>query len=113
MAADVVTAVGLYMVGYYIQTDYRDWVDRETGEKKEKCYVTVAAGKSTRGGSVNVSIPATEYDALEEKFADGSLKVGSALLLPLEAFGYKDKAYFRAVGPISMLQEPVAVEVSV
>ena len=113
-ANDVVTAVGLYMVGYYIQTDARDWVDRETGEKKEKCYVTVAAGKSTRGGSVNVSISGEEYDALEAQFADGTLRVGSAVLVPVEAFGYKDKAYFRAVGPVSMLQEgPVDVGVSV
>lgn len=113
MAADVVTERGLYMVGYYIQTETRDWVDRETGERKEKCYVTVAVGKSVRGGSVNVSISGRECDALAEKFADGLLKVGGAILFPVEAFGYKDKAYFRAVGPISMLQEPVAVEVSV
>lgn len=112
-AANIVADVGLYMVGYYIQTDTRDWVDRDTGERKERFYVTVAAGKSTRGGSVNVSVSAGEYDALAEKFQDGVLRVGSMILLPVESFGYKDKAYFRAVGPVSVVDSEASDAVAV
>ena len=113
MAADVLTNAGLYMLGYYIQTDTRDWVDRDTGERKEKYYVTVAAGKATRGGSVNVGVSLEEYDALTEKFQDGTLHVGSMILLPVETFGYKDRAYYRAVGPVSVPESGgVVVEAS-
>ncbi|MBQ6420472.1 MAG: hypothetical protein IJK02_05295 [Clostridia bacterium] len=112
MAAEVLTNAGLYMLGYYIQLTTRDWTDRESGEVTVKFYMTVAAGKSIRGGSVDVSLSAEEYDALEDKVKEKALKVGSMVLVPVESFGYRDKAYLRAIGPVSVLQEEgVAVEV--
>lgn len=111
---DCISSVGLYMVGHFIQVDSRDWISRETGERTTRYYVTVAAGKSVKGGAVNVGISEAEYNALQEQFVSGALSVGACVLCPVESFGYKDNAYFRAVGPVSMLADsPIVVGVSV
>ena len=94
---------GLYMVGYFIQISNRDFTDRETGELKKKYYLTVSAG-SVGGGACNVGITVEEYAAIAEK----GLRVGTPLLVPVEAFGFRDRAYFRATGPVSVVPEAAA-----
>lgn len=91
---------GLYMIGYYIQLSKREFTDRETGEVKNKYYLMVSAGQ-VAGGSCNVGITVEEYAAIMEK----GLRVGAVLLVPAEAFGYRDRVYFRAVGPVSVVDK--------
>lgn len=88
----VLTSIGLYMVGHYIQLSTREWTDKDTGERKQKYYLMMAVGAT---GAVNVGITVEEYAAVAGK----GLTVGALLLVPVEAFGYRDRAYFRATGP--------------
>lgn len=103
---DEINAVGLYMLGYYIQLSVRTYTDKESGERKDKYYVMVACG---RRDAVNVGVSHEEY----EELASRSLRPGMPLLMPIEAFAYKDKAYFRASGPVSCLADSASVPVSV
>lgn len=90
----VLTGIGLYMMGHYIQLSTREWTDKETGERKTKYYLMMAIGST---GAVNVGVTVEEYAAVAQK----GLSVGALLLVPVEAFGYRDRAYFRATGPVS------------
>ena len=98
VGSDVLTNIGLYMMGHYIQLSMREWTDKDTGERKQKYYLMMAIGAT---GAVNVGITVEEYAAVAQK----GLSVGTLLLVPVEAFGYRDRAYFRATGPVSPVSE--------
>lgn len=92
VGSEIVTNVGLSMTGYFIQLSAREFTDKDTGAKKQKYYLMMAVGQT---GAVNVGISAEEYAAVAQK----GLSMGALLMVPVEAFAFRDRAYFRAIGP--------------
>lgn len=91
-------ADGLHMKGCYIQLRAKERRD-EDGRKKRKFYVMVALPS----GAYDVAVSVDEFDRLSELVDVGKLKRGDDLLVNVEAFGYRDKVYFRAEDDVRLL----------
>lgn len=91
-------ADGLHMKGCYIQLRTKERRD-DDGRKKKKFYVMVALPS----GAYDVAVPVEEFDRLSELLDAGKLRRGDDVLVNVEAFGYRDKVYFRAEEDMRLL----------
>lgn len=91
-------ADGLHMKGCYIQLRTKERRD-DDGRKKKKFYVMVALPS----GAYDVAVAVDEFDRLSELVDAGKLRRGDDLMVSVEAFGYRDKVYFRAEDDMRLL----------
>lgn len=91
---------GLYMKGCFIRLVSRERRDDE-GRKKRKYYL----GVSIPSGAFDVALSPDEFDRLAQLEEAGKLKRGCDVMVGVEAFGFRDRVYFRADGDAHIISE--------